>query len=249
MSFVENSTTIGDIATWAAVGKLRRNNLLEVAVEHAADFYKLLTKKVPFDNLRATSSELPMVADQSTYNVGELLDDEGDAPLAGIVSVRLTTSTNRHRRLKRSHARVYDSLGSVSSSIPATYCRWGNNLEFNPPPSSSSYTFRLRYWKAVVLSEDVADTVLATPPEWDELIKWETLYRLYLHVGEYDKAQQLVFPVGATALPQRQRSVRKTPIFEVALIPRLWNDLLMTVDMREGIDEDFSINPVVRAYN
>jgi hypothetical protein len=46
----------------------------------------------------------------------------------------------------------------------------------------------------------------------------------------------------------RQMSPKKTQMFEVGIIPRLYNDLLKTINMREAVDEDFSVNPIRRRY-
>lgn len=245
-SVPENSTTIGDIANWAAAGKLKRFDVLDDAIQAAFDIYMLTCKKVPFDCLRHTSQELALGANTNQYDISTITSS-GGSPIAGIASLRLTYASGRFRRLKRSHVRVYDALGSNIYSIPATYARWGGLLEFQPG-ANTAMTFRLRYWAAPSRPATIAAkaaTVLLTPPEWDELFQWETLYRMYIHLDMFEKAQQLVLPVG---MP-RQQSPKKTTMFETAIIPRLWNDLLLTVDQRENVDEDFSINPVVRSYS
>lgn len=242
---VVNTTTIDDVANWAAVDQLKRYDILPFARASALGFYRLLCQKVPFDSLRLTSSELPLVASTASYDLAAALTAASLPPLAGICSIRLTYGTNKFRRLRRSHARVYDSLGSIQYNIPSTYARWGGNLEFNPGPSSSSYTYRLRYWTVPEIPGNDPEThVLVTPPEWDELLNYETLYRCLIHLDEYEKAQMLVNPM---PMP-RQVSSKKTVMFETAIIPRLWNDLLLTIDQREGVDEDFNIGPVVRSY-
>jgi hypothetical protein len=43
-------------------------------------------------------------------------------------------------------------------------------------------------------------------------------------------------------------SPRKQTMYQTGIIPRLWNDLLATASNKENVDEDFSINPVIRAY-
>lgn len=237
-----NATTIGAIANWAAVGKLKRYDILTDAVEAAVDVYRMLCGKVPFDILHHISQEYYFTPGQSAYSVSCL-----EPELAGIISVRVSYGTNKYRRLRRSHARVYDNLGSLTSSIPSTYARFGHQLEFNPMPRSASYTYRLRYWSLPTLEANVSNTVLLTPPNWDELLKWEVLYRMYLHLDMFEKAQQLVAPTSLVG-NQRQRSVKHTIMFETAIIPRLWNDLLLTISQREGVDEDFGINPTVRRY-
>lgn len=232
-------TNIGDIASWAAVTKLKRSDKLATAVDAAVAAYLLICAKVPFGALQAKSSEIPMVVGEPTYSFSSLSPE-----LNGIMSIRITYGTGQHRRLRRSHVRVYDSLGSVSNGRPATYARFGTGIEVNPPPDSSSYTMRVRYWTRPTILTDKELTQLLWPTEWDELGRYETLWRLYTDLEMPDKAAML-----ATPMPMpRQVSPKKTRQFEAAILPRLWNDLLNTIEERENVDEDFSINPVVRGY-
>ena len=94
------------------------------------------------------------------------------------------------------------------------------------------------------MQTDVATTGLVTPPEWDELVEWETLYRLYFFADRGNDALALMAP----AQMPRQAWVKKTTSYEMGIIPRLWNDLLQTSQMREGVDEEFSINPRYRQF-
>lgn len=228
-------TLIGDIGNWVW-RRLNRPDLQDKANENAGSFYLLMCGAVPFEELQITSAERAMISGTASYDISDL-------SLAGIAVVRLNTGSFT-RRLRRSHVRVYDSIGVQSNGIPATYARWGKSLEFNPPPSSSSYTYRLRYWSLPELSTPVENTTLVTPITWDELMRYETLYRTYMDIEEFEKAAQLVSPM---PMP-RQPSPYKTRTFEYGVIPKLWNDLLKTLNQREHVDEDFGINPVVRRY-
>jgi hypothetical protein len=308
-----------DIANWVVGDYLNRSDLLSVAQTASVNFYKMICAKIPFDQLMTTSPELPVVSGTDTYDL-TLGTTQVWPPLRSIASNRFTfTAGQNSRRLRRSHVRVYDSLTFTQPGLTATYARWGNSLIFNPPPNSSSYTFRLRYWQYPVLgltgiitnaswagsvatitaantftngdtvqvsgvlpagyngvftltsasstqftyalsvnpgtyvvggmANDISASVvnvtqLVTPAEWDELMKWETLYRVYMYLDQLDKASALVQP---QPLP-RQASPKKTVMYEVGIIPRLWNDLLTTISQQENVDEDFSINPVIRAY-
>lgn len=320
-------STFTDIANWVVGDYLNRSDLLSVAQTAAVNFYKVVCAKIPFDILMTTTAELPVVSGTDTYDLTSGATQVFPA-LRGIATNRFTfTQGQNSRRLRRSHVRVYDSLTFTQPGNTATYARWGNNLIFNPPPNSSSYTFRLRYWSyptigsamlptgisygggsiatifgnvpanftpgdpvsitgvvpsgynnpaatiaavapganftygllssnnpgayvaggvAIDTSSAIVNSLtLLTPPEWDELMKWETLYRVYHYLDQLDKGAQLVQPQG---LP-RQASPKKIPMVEVGIIPRLWNDLLTTISQQENVDEDFSINPVIRAYS
>ena len=169
-----------------------------------------------------------------------------DPSLRAIASMRLSFSSTNRRRPRRSHVRVYDSLSFTQPGFCATYARWGNSIEFNPPPNSSIYTFRVRYWSRPTIDPITpVNTVIITPEEWDTLYKWETLYKVLHYLDQQDKAMALMQP---QPLP-RQSTPKKVPIVEIGIIPRLYNDLLTTVSQQENTDEDFSINPVIRAYS
>lgn len=233
--------TLDNIATWVTTTMLKRTDITSEAREAALNFYKLLCSKIPFDELMTTSAELAMVAGTSSYSLAAL------GPNA-IASIRITygaSASSPKRRLTRSHTRVYDSLSIVQNGRPATYARWGLNIEVNPPPDSSTYTYRVRYWSKPTILATPHDTVILLSTEWEELMRWETLWRVYNLLGMPEKAMALVMP---GVLPDQPTTTRKF-MKEVGIIPRLWNELLSTISRKENTDEDFSINPVVRAYS
>lgn len=234
------STSLNDIASWSAVTMLNRPDVLDIARDLAKDAYLNMCGKVPFDDLQQTTAELPMTLGTATYDLSTI-----DPAILGICSIRITYSSTSRRRLKRSHVRVYDSFGTVNNGRPYSYGRWGNAMEVNPPPDSSAYTYRIRYWSRPTIATTSQDTMLVTPVEWDELVKWETLYRLLHAVRQEDRAMVLM---GTPIQPSMPGQPRKTRVVDFGIIPRLWNDLLKTYSQREQVDEDFSLNPIYRAY-
>lgn len=235
-----NPTTIGDIAQWCVTKMMNRTDLLDLAYEFGKDVYLHICGRVPFEELQVTSAELAFTSGTAAYSLANLVP-----AVSGIMSVRASYVTST-RRLRRSHVRLYDNLSSVTNGRPHSYARWGNSIEVNPPPDSSSYTYRIRYWCRPPIQTELAQTQLITPPEWDELFKWETYYRLLHATGQEEKAMSLMVPTQLPSYPGARRKTRSHG--DVGIIPRLWNDLLRTYSEREGIDEDFSINPVMRAY-
>lgn len=238
-------STIEDISSWVLTDYLNRTNdtgLQTVCRKAAVRAYRLVCAKVPFDELMTTSSELALVSGTDTYTI----DSGGWAltpDLRALASVRATFSSTQKRRLRRSHARNFDAMSYSTSGKPFMYARWGNQLILNPTPDSSSYTIRLRYWSRPTIDSTIQNTVLVTPIEWDSLIQWETAFEVLYDLDQIDKAMTLVTP------GQDGGSSHKKQMFEVGILPRLWNDLLHTVSAEEGVDEDFSINPVVRGYS
>lgn len=236
-------STIGEIATWA-YEMIARPDQVGKAVDSAVDVYRLYCSCIPFDSLRAKTSLTSTVAGTNEYALSGLTG--GPYDIAGIISIRINFTSTSGRRLTRRNARLYDSYSNAPRQKPASYARFGGNLIFHPTPDSSNYTFYLRYWKRPAINPPatIGDTTLLTPVEWDELLKWETLYRLYSKLEQHDKAMMLVSP---SPIP-RYPSTKKLIHHEVGIIPRLLNDLLKTVDMREGIDENFTVNPITRRY-
>lgn len=236
--------TIDDVATWCTSTVLNRTDLTTQARLFALEVYKTLCGKIPFEQLQVVSAELPCIAGTASYSLTSGPTILAPA-LSGIMSIRYTAAVGQMWRLRRSNTRTYDAVTYSTGSNPRTYARFGNSIEFMPAPASSSATFRIRYWSApTIASPNPETTTLLVPDPWVALIQWETLYRLYYIIGQGEKAMQLMMP---TAFP-RQPSTRKSQIFEVGIIPRLWNDLLLTIQQREAVDEDYSVNPIVRAY-
>lgn len=235
-------STIADIASFVTDDVLKRSDLTTAAQNAALAFYKVLCANVPFDQLMYTSAELPCTANQDSYDLAALITSPA---IKAIRDVRLTVDSSNKRRLRRSDTRVYDAQSLNPASIPATYARWNTSIELRPPPQSSSYTIRVRFWAKPTINVVPANTVLETPEEWDELMRYETLYRVYNFIGQSQMGMMLIQP----AMIPRQPSPRRQRMLEVGIIPRLWNELLSTVSAKEGTDEDFGINPVVRSYS
>jgi hypothetical protein len=244
--------TLDDIATWVAVDQLHRTtsdtDIQSVARNAALSFYKILCAKVPFDELMTTSPSFNMIMGRTQYNIGT--DFPFNPALRALADIRInlgTTSVPNYRRLRRSHVRVFDALSILPSSFPSTYARWGTTLIFNPPPVQA-FPLQFRYWSRPTIVPGAAfyTTAIITPEEWDELIKWETLFRVYCALDRQADAMMLVQPPMTQMMPG---SPRKQTMYQTGIIPRLWNDLLQTASAKENVDEDFSINPVIRPYS
>lgn len=241
------SFTIQNVVDWVQTDMLKRQDMTSALVDSAVNFYTVLTRKIPFDELCYTSAEYNVVVGQVAYDL-TALTPLLSPPLNSISSIRMTYGSGGNSvRLRRSSTRLYDAIsyGSSMRSRPSTYARWGNAIELNPAPDLSQYTFRIRYFGQVVIDPTPADTICIIRDEWAELMKWELLYRAYYYLEQFDKASSLVMP----AMQPRGPSPKRQVMFETGIIPRLWNDLLTTISAKEAPDEDFSINPIVRDYN
>lgn len=241
--------TLGGIAEWVSNERLRRPDIYDVSLQEAMDFYRVLCAKVPFQQLMEVET-FSTVAGTRVYTLN---------PELALMSVRIDYNGGGGTRLRRTHVRRLDLLTSYSATTrrgrPYWYARFGNNIEIHPVPDAV-HTITYRYWPDVDSKIDeqiVAGTIsqlsehvpLYAKP-WIELHKWETLYRLYNHLEQWDKAAMLIAPA---VMPIYQSPKHKRLMTEeTGIIPRLWNSLLRTVAERENVDEDFSINPVVRGY-
>ncbi len=237
--------TIDTVATWCTTTMLKRSDLTAEARLLALEVYLLVCHKIPFEALQRKSAELALIAGTDSYDLLGTGPTQLVPSAAGLMSVRYTAAGGTRKwRLKRSHTRLYDAVAYTSSNDSRTYARFGNSIELNPAPPSSSATMRIRYWTNPTIDATPHNTVLLIPDAWHALLQWETLYRLYFITGQEDKAGQLIMPM---PMP-RQLQPKRTQMFEVGIIPRLWNDLLGTINMKEAVDEDFGVNPISRPY-
>lgn len=243
LAIVSGYTLISDIAAWVTGKYLKRTDVSVDAQQAALQMYRVICAKIPFDSLTAISPEIPLVQGQDTYDLSVLVP-----PLLGIISIRLTINSTTRRRLRRSSARLYDSLSIIQNGQPSTYARTaGSQIQINPPPDSNNYSIRVRYWTRPpeVAAPNGLNTVLGTPLEWDPLFQWETAWWMLNEIGQEERAASLVQPM----MMPRQSSPKKQTMMEIGIIPRLWNELLTTVSQKENVDEDFSVNPVMRPYS
>lgn len=248
---ISSNATLMSCVNWVQNDVLKRVDMQSALIDAVTNFYATLVRYIPFDEFMYTTGEYNCIQRQISYNtIG--LQPPIWPPLDAISSLRMTygaqgSSSTSSLRLRRSNTRLYDAISYTNSpSRPSTYARWGTSVEFNPPPDSSSYTFRFRYrGKAVLNAVNPENTIILIDAAWNELIKWELLYRAYYYLDMPEKALGLV----GTPYPIQPNPGRKARVFNTGIIPRLWNDLLATISMKEAPDEDFSINPVVRNYS
>lgn len=241
LTIVSGTTTIVDVANFVTVDYLNRSDIQAVAQKSALKVYRMICAKIPFDQLTQVTSEIPLTSGVDKYDLSTLVP-----PILGIIDIRLTINSTTKRRLRRSNPRLYDALSVVTVGQPATYARTAaQQIQFSPPPDSNNYTFRIRYWTRPTEHATPELTVLSTPLEWDSLFEWETAWWVLNATGQEQRASLLIQPM---SLP-RQSAPKKQPAMEIGIIPRLWNELLTTTSQKENVDEDFSVNPVMRSYS
>lgn len=236
------ATTIGDIASTVANDILvRPDETIGFALTAAQMAYRTICNKVPFPELLVRSDEISVTSGTETLNLTSNLTDY---EVAGIISIRYTVDSTQKFRLIRDDARNHEWYTYQVTGIPRLYARVDQDtIEFNVAPSSA-HTIRVYFWRKPVISvTDPAAHELLIPVEWEELLIWETLYRTYHFLQAFDKAAALMMP----AMPDQGPSLRKRHSKEMGIIPRLWNDLLSTLQWRESIDEDWGMQPYRRS--
>jgi hypothetical protein len=231
--------TIGDVVTTVHTNWLKRTDLTTLITDQAVRVYRTICNKIPFEALQTTASPISCVVGTSTYSLAAF-----DPKVAGIISIRIAYSSTDKRRLIRDHVRTFDNRPPLSNGKPLKYGRWASTIELDRPPDSASYTMTVRYWGSAAINATAANTTLVCPDEWIELIEWETYYRVLTVLGRPAEAAMLVQP----AMVPRGPAPKKVHMQDIGIIPRLWNELLQTINTREHVDEDFAMQPIVRSY-
>lgn len=232
--------TIGDLSQEITSGFFNRQDLVSVTWVQMLKAYKMIALKVPFDELRVKSAERTIDTASAVHDLSDIVTEIG-----GIQWTRITDASGNRRVIENLSTRQFDALQTTSTGGgPAAWARWGMNIEFDRPAPSTGWTVMFRYWKRPPIESLIEDTEILLPDEWCDLLFWETCYRIALILKDYDLANSLIQPM---PMP-RQQSPVKTRTFEVGIIPRLWNDLLKTIQDREGPGTGVATRPNVRPY-
>lgn len=225
--------TINDIAGEITTDMLKRSDISAMVIKQVKAAYLTICQRVPFEELQTGPSDLTCTIDDPAVDLSSLA-------IAGICSIRIVYSATSGMRLKRNHVRNFDNYATtLASNKPREYARWGKKIELSPPPKEE-YVLKIRYWTYPTIANPVENTTLAMPSAWEELLKWESFHRVLIVLKRPEEAQSLVIPSMQPKMP----TSKKVYSSDMGIIPRLWNELLLTVPGRESIDEDFSINPV-----
>lgn len=242
-------STLGQIRDEAVLDILgRSDNARYNGLRAARDAYFFICGKVPFPELQLKSDPINVTALSEEVDISAL-------KVSGIISVRYyDDSLNIYKRLKPDTVENYDNIPVRRAGVPATFARGvsGTTLEFDSIPDDSADTITVRYWRMPSITDpndmdELASHQLVIPVDWEQLLRWETLYVLYHYensVESLQKAQMLVMP---SQLP-RMGSTKKTYSHELGIIPRLWNDLLGTLKTREGHRMEYAVAPLMRPY-
>lgn len=226
--------TISTIASEVATDMLFRTDLTSQIQNYMRDAYRVIASKVPLEELQANGV--------LTTIIGTRIYDLNTAPitdLAGIVSIQIAYSATQVQRLTRTHIRILDQQPVPANGKPFRYARWGTGIVVDPPPDTATYTLNIRYWKKATIDGTVGNTTLLIPDAWLELLKWETFYRVLMAINRHQEAMNLIMPNPQPKMPSPSKVMQR----EIGIIPRLWNELLLTIQERENIDEDFGLVP------
>lgn len=241
--------TLGDIRDICVKDILGRTDDTRFhGLKAARNAYLSICGKVCFPELQAQSGSISVTADSPTVSISALY-------VAGILTVRYhDDSADTYRTLKRTSVEAIDMIPQRRSGVPAQFARGasGTTLELNPLPDDSADSIVVRYWRKPPIADpndfdELEAHQLLIPLDWEELLQWETLYRLYHYESSAESLQRAMMLVAPSQLPA-MGSTKKITSREVGIIPRLWNDLLQTLDQREAPQMDYPLAPRVRAY-
>jgi hypothetical protein len=82
-----------------------------------------------------------------------------------------------------------DILTKGPTGRPVDYCVWSDSFLLGPVPDKSTYLVELD-WSKKPTSQDFPADIHQLGEEWDEVLKWGTLARLYESIGLTDEADR-----------------------------------------------------------
>jgi hypothetical protein len=93
---------------------------------------------------------------------------------------------------KQEYSRRYPNVNTsdtsiLSKSMPVDYCIYSNSILLGPVPDKATYIIELDWAKLTTLQAADID-VQELGEDWEEVIKWGTLFRLYKALGLDDQA-------------------------------------------------------------
>ena len=204
-----------------------RTDLLTRIREWIRDTYIEFAMAYPFEELEDT------IDDVLIANIGEY-DYPEEARAIKSVTLLFTDDT---RRLRKKHIRNIERYSAASStSRPAVYASYGNQIIMRPVPNTSE-NFRWRIWKKPVIEDTLQDTVIELPDDWLELVDYGATMRGHAELLERDKAGEIQRVLYGGVNPSTG-----------AFIKGLINTRLRR-RQAESTDSEYAIRPLVRRYS
>lgn len=150
-----------------------------------------ITQRIPFEELRVTGPQVPLVVSQYLYPVSYFVNPGDDYTTAVAVNVFTDFPNNTV-----SFPLHYDTptgirpLTFIPGGLPASWTRFGTNLWIAPQPNQP-YTSFVDYQRRHPFGENLAESPVMVPPEWHEIIEYSAAYRMCLGPLRWpDMAQQ-----------------------------------------------------------
>lgn len=75
----------------------------------------------------------------------------------------------------------------LSKSMPVDYCIYENAIHVGPIPDKATYVLEID-WARISTAQAAGSDLQELGEEWEEVIKWGTLFRLYAGLGLDDEA-------------------------------------------------------------
>jgi hypothetical protein len=79
------------------------------------------------------------------------------------------------------------TAANITTSMPVDYCIYENAIHLGPVPDKSTYVLEIDWARISTIQAGNSD-LQELGEEWEEIIKWGTLFRLYAGMGMDDEA-------------------------------------------------------------
>jgi len=153
------------------------------------DTLQNIANMAPFEGLKF-QSYIPTVAGQEDYplpsNKCHVIH-----PVRLIESASSTNGWPLRKRSKQEFSEIYPNPNATGTSVargkPSDYCIYSNSILIGKLPDLSTYLLELD-WAKLRTSQDAGVDVHEMGEEWDEVIKFGVLMRLYAAMGFDDEA-------------------------------------------------------------
>lgn len=76
---------------------------------------------------------------------------------------------------------------NISTGAPVAYCIYENAIHLGPVPDKSTYLIEMD-WSKIPTAQAAGGDIQELGEEWEEVIKWGVLFRLYAALGLDDEA-------------------------------------------------------------
>ncbi len=177
-------STIGDRVSNVISLLGGRSDISSSVSQWLASGYRDLAMSIPFETLEKTDQPL-------TVSGIDAYDYPADARAIKSITIGLpATNPTSFPPLRKRNMAILDRYTNVPG-VPSIWAPFNSQFFLRAVPDNA-YTLTIRYWQTVTLDpDDINDTELLVPSDWEEIIDYEAQMRGYMDLQEFDKAQAI----------------------------------------------------------